>query len=75
MTGEVKVLELLGQRSSDALIRLLRVLLIPTDVHVQRVVVLCVTNDLVLPAPLQGQSRSNIDGDTRRLWGQEEVKL
>lgn len=72
VAGLQDVLQHLGERSTDPLARHCRVLLIPNYLHIQRVVVLCLTNHLLLRALLQCENRSNAEGDTGRLWGEDE---
>lgn len=67
------VLEHLGERSAHPLAWHCRVLLVPNYLHIQRVVTLCLTNNLLLPALLQRENGSNVEGDTGSLWGEKRI--
>ena len=75
VAGQQDVLEFLGERSADPLAGQRWVLHVPNYLHIQRVVLLCLTDHLLLLALLQYQIGSNIDGDAWTLWGAERVKL
>lgn len=49
------------------------VLLMPNYLHIQRVITLCLTSDLLLPTYRERQSRPNVEGDTGSLWGEKST--
>lgn len=76
VAGKQDVWQHFGERKTNALTRRVGVLLIPHDVHVQRIVALCLTDDFVLAPFLQDQGGAHVQGDTGRLWvekGQTQI--
>lgn len=72
VTGQQNVLEHLGERSTHPLTRHCRAL-VPNYLHIQRIVLFCLTNNLLLLALLHQESGSNIEGDNGSLWGDERI--
>ena len=72
VTWQQNVLEHLGERSTHPLARHCRAL-VPNYLHIQRIVLLCLTNNLLLLALLHQESGSNIEGDNGSLWGDDRI--
>lgn len=73
VAGQQDVREHLGERSAHPLAWHCWVLHVPNYLHIQRVVTLCLTGELLLRALLQWEGGGNVEGDARRLWGEGRI--
>ena len=69
------VLQHLGKWSANSLVRCPRCVLVvvPLNLHIQGVVALCRADKLLLAPFRQGEVSAHIEGNTRRLLGEEAV--